>query len=170
MPTLERLIAGPHEVVGVVSQPDRRRGRGKKLSPSPVAEVALREELPMLRPERVGEPDSVEALRALEPDLGVVVAFGQFLPKSVRELPSLGYLINAVTGLSGVMLNMAGAAAKELSTLVLAMLAALGGSLWVGPEFGAAGLACVFSSSIALKNIASYALARHHLLTMRETS
>ncbi|MCX2980594.1 sugar transporter [Halieaceae bacterium IMCC14734] len=83
---------------------------------------------------------------------------------------SIGYLINAVTGLSGVMLNMAGAAAKELSTLVLAMLAALGGSLWVGPEFGAAGLACVFSSSIALKNIASYALARHHLLTMRETS
>jgi len=78
-----------------------------------------------------------------------------------------GQLINAATGLAGVMLNMAGAASKELSTLVMAMIFALGGSMWVGPEFGAIGLACVFSGSIALKNIASYALARHHLLTSR---
>ncbi|MCB9725575.1 MAG: methionyl-tRNA formyltransferase [Spirochaetaceae bacterium] len=95
VPTLERLIAGPHAVVGVVSQPDRPRGRGRKLSPSPVAEVALREGLPLLRPEKVGEPSCIEALRALEPDLGVVVAFGQFLPKKIRELPTRGYLINA---------------------------------------------------------------------------
>ena len=95
VPTLLGLIAGPHEVVGVVSQPDRRRGRGKLLSPSPVSEVAIREELPLLRPERVGDPETVEALAALSPDLGVVVAFGQFLPKKVRELPSKGYLINA---------------------------------------------------------------------------
>lgn len=89
------MIAGPHEVVGVVSQPDRRRGRGKKLSPSPVSEVALREGIALLRPERVGDVENVEALAALSPDLGVVVAFGQFLPKKVRELPSRGYLINA---------------------------------------------------------------------------
>jgi methionyl-tRNA formyltransferase len=89
------LIAGPHDVVGVVSQPDRRRGRGKKLSPSPVAEVALRDGIPLLRPERVGDPESVAALGAMSPDLGVVVAFGQFLPKKVRELPGRGYLINA---------------------------------------------------------------------------
>jgi len=89
------LIAGPHDVVGVVSQPDRRRGRGKKLSPSPVAEVALREGVTLLRPERVGDPESVAALAAMSPDLGVVVAFGQFLPKKVRELPGRGYLINA---------------------------------------------------------------------------
>jgi methionyl-tRNA formyltransferase len=95
VPTLERLIAGPHEVVGVVSQPDRKRGRGRKTSPSPVSAVALREGLPLLRPERVGEEDLVVALRALAPDLGVVVAFGQFIPKTVRELPSCGYLINA---------------------------------------------------------------------------
>ena len=95
MPTLEALLAGPHEVVGVVSQPDRRRGRGKKVSPSPISEVALREGLPLLRPERVGDPESVATLRSLSPDLGVVVAFGQFLPRSVRELPSYGYLINA---------------------------------------------------------------------------
>jgi methionyl-tRNA formyltransferase len=95
VPTLERLIAGPHEVVGVVSQPDRGRGRGRKPSPSPVAQVALRRGLPLLRPERVGEPEALEALRRLAPDLGVVVAFGQFIPKPVRELPSRGYMINA---------------------------------------------------------------------------
>ena len=81
-----------------------------------------------------------------------------------------GHLINAATGLAGVMLNMAGAASKELSTLVIAMIFALGGSAWIGPEFGAIGLACVFSGSIALKNIASYALARNHLITTREQS
>ncbi len=95
VPTLEALIASRHEVVGVVSQPDRGRGRGRKLSPSPVAAVAIREGIPLLRPEKVGDPETVAALEALEPDLGVVVAFGQFLPRKVRELPRCGYLINA---------------------------------------------------------------------------
>ncbi len=95
VPTLEGLIAGPHEVVGVVSQPDRPRGRGQKLSPSPVSAIALRDELPLLQPEKVGDPETVEALAALAPDLGVVVAFGQFLPKKVRESSGCGYLINA---------------------------------------------------------------------------
>jgi methionyl-tRNA formyltransferase len=95
VPTLERLIAGPHEVVGVISQPDRARGRGRKESPSPVSTVALRENIPLVRPERIGETEAVEQLRALRPDLGIVVAFGQFLPKKTRELPSRGYLINA---------------------------------------------------------------------------
>lgn len=95
VPTLERLIAGPHEVVGVVSQPDRLRGRGRKESPSPVSAIALREDIPLIRPEHVGDADTVETLRALEPDVGIVVAFGQFLPRKVRELPSCGYLINA---------------------------------------------------------------------------
>lgn len=95
VPTLETLLAGPHEVVGVVSQPDRGRGRGRKRSPSPVSEVALRASLPLLRPEKVGDAETVEALEALRPDVGVVVAFGQFIPKKVRELPSEGYLINA---------------------------------------------------------------------------
>ncbi|MCP4907894.1 MAG: methionyl-tRNA formyltransferase [bacterium] len=95
LPTLEGLIAGPHEIVGIVSQPDRPRGRGRKLSPSPVSAVAIREGLPLLRPEAVGDPETVEALAALAPDLGVVVAFGQFIPKRIRELPNRGYLINA---------------------------------------------------------------------------
>lgn len=95
VPTLEGLIAGPHNVVGVVSQPDRGRGRGRKLSPSPISAVALREDLPLLRPEKVGDAEIVEALEALSADVGVVVAFGQFIPKKVRELPNRGYLINA---------------------------------------------------------------------------
>lgn len=94
VPTLEALLAGPHDVVGVVSQPDRQRGRGRRVVPSPVSEVALRRGLALLRPERVGEPESVEAIRALGADLGVVVAFGQFLTKRVREAPALGYLVN----------------------------------------------------------------------------
>jgi methionyl-tRNA formyltransferase len=94
VPTLERLREGPHPVVVVVSQPDRRRGRGRRESPSPVSELALREQLPLLRPERVGAPEVADALRGHAPDLGVVVAFGQFIPRRIRELPSLGYLIN----------------------------------------------------------------------------
>lgn len=95
VPTLERLIAGRHSVVVVVSQPDRRRGRGRQWSPSPVSALALQADIPLLRPERVGAPDCVEELRRYAPDIGVVVAFGQFLPKQVRELPRCGYLINA---------------------------------------------------------------------------
>ena len=95
VPTLEALIEGPHNVVGVVSQPDRGRGRGRKLSPSPIAAVALEHDIPLLRPEKVGDAEAVAALAELAPDVGVVVAFGQFIPKKVRELPSRGYLINA---------------------------------------------------------------------------
>lgn len=94
MPTIERLLDGPHRVVAVVSQPDRPRGRGRRLEPSPVAELALRRSLPLLRPERVGDAEVLSELRAQAPDLGVVVAFGQFLPRAVRELPRRGYLIN----------------------------------------------------------------------------
>ena len=81
-------------MVAVISQPDRRRGRGRKLSPSPVAEVARREGLPLLCPERVGAPEVEAEIRRCAPDLGAVVAFGQFLPKRIRELPAKGYLIN----------------------------------------------------------------------------
>jgi methionyl-tRNA formyltransferase len=94
VPALERLLAGPHEIAAVVCQPDRRRGRGRKLAPAPVAERALRAGLPLLRPDRVGAPEVTAELRRHAPDLGVVVAFGQFLPKHVRELPGKGFLIN----------------------------------------------------------------------------
>ena len=94
MPTLARLLAGPHRVVAVVSQPDRPRGRGRRLEPSPVSALAGNEGIALLRSERVGDAAVQRALREHAPDLGVVVAFGQFLPKSIRELPRLGYLVN----------------------------------------------------------------------------
>jgi methionyl-tRNA formyltransferase len=93
LPSLERLIAGPWDVVGVVSQPDRRKGRGRSFSPSPISSLALEAGIPLLRPEKVG--DAREELAALGADVGVVVAFGQFIPKKIRELPKLGFLINA---------------------------------------------------------------------------
>jgi methionyl-tRNA formyltransferase len=95
VPTLARLADdGLHEIAGVVSQPDRPSGRGRRVHPSPVSAAALARGLALLRPERVGAPDVVDALRAATADLGVVVAFGQFLPRAIRELPKLGYLVN----------------------------------------------------------------------------
>ena len=81
-------------MVVVVSQPDRPRGRGQRPDPSPVARAAEQRGIPLLRPERVGDPESVAAIAGFEPDLGVVVAYGQFLPRRVREAPRLGYLVN----------------------------------------------------------------------------
>jgi O-antigen/teichoic acid export membrane protein len=81
---------------------------------------------------------------------------------------AVGHLVNAATGLSGVLMNMAGAASREMYTLITAMIAALAGAAWVGPVYGATGLAIVFSSSIALKNIASYRLAINLLKATRE--
>jgi O-antigen/teichoic acid export membrane protein len=83
---------------------------------------------------------------------------------------SAGHLVNACTGLSGVLLNMAGAARRELTTLVLALAIAVACSLWVGPRYGAIGLALVFSATIALKNLASYTMARHLLKTLEDKS
>jgi methionyl-tRNA formyltransferase len=78
----------------VISQPDRPRGRGRSRTPSPVAAYALEAGLPLLRPEAVGAADVVAAIRERGVDLGVVVAFGQFLTRKVRECPTRGYLIN----------------------------------------------------------------------------
>ncbi len=93
VPTLLRL-AGEHEIAAVVSQPDRPSGRGRKVAPSPVSAAAQQRGLALVRPERVGAPEVVATLRDTRADLGVVVAFGQFLPRAIRELPRLGYLVN----------------------------------------------------------------------------
>jgi methionyl-tRNA formyltransferase len=93
-PTFERLLAGPHRVVLAIAQPDRPRGRGRKLAAGPIAARARAANIPLLQPERVGAPEVIEQIARHAPDLGVVVAFGQFLPKRIRELPRLGYLIN----------------------------------------------------------------------------
>jgi methionyl-tRNA formyltransferase len=94
VPTLEALMASPDAtVVGVVTQPDRPRGRGQQVSASPVKARAESAGLPVLQPTRLASEDFLEAARAFEPDLGVVAAYGRLLPESVLALPRLG-LIN----------------------------------------------------------------------------
>jgi methionyl-tRNA formyltransferase len=91
VPSLEALLAAGHELVGVVSQPDRRRGRGASLVASPVKAQALQLGLPVFSPARIRrDPDCQAALAALSPDLSVVVAFGQILPREVLQNPPLG--------------------------------------------------------------------------------
>lgn len=87
---LERIIADNHEVVAVVTQPDRRRGRGQKVSYSPVKECALQHNIPILQPIRVKEAEFINELRQLMPDVIIVVAFGQILPKEILDLPRNG--------------------------------------------------------------------------------
>jgi methionyl-tRNA formyltransferase len=90
VPSLRALAP---RVVGVLSQPDRPRGRGRKLDPTPVHAAADELGIPVLQPEKIGSDEALSFMCGLEPDLGVVVAFGQFIPKKVRELPPHG-LIN----------------------------------------------------------------------------
>ena len=91
LPSLEALLAAGHQVLGVVSQPDRRRGRGKVLMPSPVKARALELDLPVFTPERIRRDPGCQAdLAALGADLSVVVAFGQILPPQVLSQPPLG--------------------------------------------------------------------------------
>jgi methionyl-tRNA formyltransferase len=90
LPTLQSLFERPDEVVAVVTQPDREKGRGRRVVFSPVKELTLRHHLTPLQPERVKEELFQEALRGLQPDIIVVVAFGQILPKSILEIPQYG--------------------------------------------------------------------------------
>ncbi|MEB3264029.1 MAG: methionyl-tRNA formyltransferase [Synechococcus sp.] len=91
VPSLDALVAAGHRVVGVVSQPDRRRGRGAALVPSPVKARALELGLPVFTPQRIRRDLEVQAeLAALGADLSVVVAFGQILPPAVLQQPPLG--------------------------------------------------------------------------------
>ena len=91
VPTLTELHNAGHTVVGVVSQPDRRRGRGKQLVPSAVKQEALKLNLPVFTPERIKkDAECQQQLAALGADLSVVVAFGQILPVDVLEQPALG--------------------------------------------------------------------------------
>ncbi|MBI4560646.1 MAG: methionyl-tRNA formyltransferase [Candidatus Rokubacteria bacterium] len=89
LPALEALILH-HQVVAVVTQPDRPAGRGQKLTSSPVKVRAERAGLPVLQPERLRDAEWPDRLRAFFPEVSVVVAFGQILPKAVLEIPKRG--------------------------------------------------------------------------------
>jgi methionyl-tRNA formyltransferase len=90
LPTLEGLVEAGVQLIAVYTQPDRPSGRGKKLTPPPVKELACRLGIPVFQPVRLRDPSVIEKLRDLSPDLIVVVAYGQILPKSVLEIPRYG--------------------------------------------------------------------------------
>ncbi|MBI4565475.1 MAG: methionyl-tRNA formyltransferase [Planctomycetes bacterium] len=93
VPALERLLASPHRVMAVVTQPDRPRGRGQEVQPSPVKDVAVARGVHLFQPENVNEYDFVRELRALSPDVIVVAAYGQKLLHDILTLPRW-YCIN----------------------------------------------------------------------------
>jgi methionyl-tRNA formyltransferase len=90
VPSLRALLGEGHDVVGVVAQPDRPSGRGRALRPSPVKVHALDEMLDVLQPERARGDAFMDAIRALEPDISVVVAYGQILRREVLDVPARG--------------------------------------------------------------------------------
>ena len=87
---LKKIIADGFEVVGVYTQPDRPKGRGMKLVASPVKEVALANDIPVFQPENFKAEETVEQLRALQPDICAVVAYGRILPQPVLDVPTRG--------------------------------------------------------------------------------
>ena len=90
VPTLEKIIEAGHEVISVVTQPDKAKGRGKKVLFPPVKETALAHDLPVYQPRRARDPEFIEEMKTLNPDVMVVVAFGQILPKAILDIPKYG--------------------------------------------------------------------------------
>ncbi|CAM4285098.1 methionyl-tRNA formyltransferase [Paenibacillus endophyticus] len=90
VPSLKLLLEQQYNVVAVVTQPDRPKGRKKTLTPPPVKEAALSFNLPVLQPERMRNADAVAAIAELKPDLIVTAAYGQILPKALLDIPRLG--------------------------------------------------------------------------------
>lgn len=92
VPTLDALLASSHEVVGVVTQPDRPRGRGQQITDAPVKARAIAAGVPILQPTRLKSPEFLDAFRAWNADLGVVAAYGRLLPQVLLDIPPNGLL------------------------------------------------------------------------------
>ncbi len=90
VPTLEALCNSDYEVIGVVTQPDKPKGRGKSVQMTPVKECALKYDIPVFQPIKIREEKNVAKLEELDIDFMVVVAFGQILPKSILDIPKYG--------------------------------------------------------------------------------
>ncbi len=88
--TVDAIAAAGHEIVLVVTQPDKPKGRGKEMQFPPVKEWAVERGIPVFQPTRIREPEAVEALKGYEADIFVVAAFGQILPKEILEMPKFG--------------------------------------------------------------------------------
>jgi methionyl-tRNA formyltransferase len=92
LPSLEAILAAGEEVAAVVTQPDRPRGRGQVVTPSPVKELALAWNLPVLQPPRLQDPELIRQLQGLAPELMIVVAYGRILTHEILALPSVAFL------------------------------------------------------------------------------
>jgi len=89
VPTLKALVKN-YEVTCVITQPDKPKGRGNKIIYSPIKELALELNIPVLQPVKVKDPDFIEELKTFEADVFVVIAYGQILPKAILDMPRLG--------------------------------------------------------------------------------
>lgn len=93
VPTLQHLIHhNQHNVIGVVTQPDRPAGRNRQVQPSPIKVVAQSAGIPVFQPEKLRRPEAIDELRQWTPDVYVVAAFGQILPQAVLDIPPYGSL------------------------------------------------------------------------------
>ncbi len=90
IPSMARIIDSQHEIVGVVTQPDRPKGRGKKVTSSPIKDLALEHNLDIFQPVRIKDDDSIDMLRNWEADIIVVVSYGQIIPSDILDSPRLG--------------------------------------------------------------------------------
>ncbi|HEU4749097.1 MAG TPA: methionyl-tRNA formyltransferase [Gemmatimonadaceae bacterium] len=91
-PPLRALIGEGFEVVGVVTQPDKPQGRSREIIPSAVKQIALEDDLPLFQPKNARDPELLEMLNVIKPDISIVVAYGHILPKKIIDLPSKGTL------------------------------------------------------------------------------
>jgi methionyl-tRNA formyltransferase len=92
VPTLRRLVDSTHSVAGVITQPDRPRGRGQKITHAPVKALALERGIPVYQPERLQPPEVADTLRAWRADLGVVAAYGRIIPEHLLTIPRFGMI------------------------------------------------------------------------------
>ena len=92
VPTLRRLLDSPYSVAGVITQPDRPRGRGQKITHAPVKALALERGIPVYQPDRLKPPEVADTLRAWHPDLGVVAAYGRIIPEHLLTIPRFGMI------------------------------------------------------------------------------
>lgn len=93
LPTLRYLCeAAEHEIVGIVTQPDKPVGRAQTITPPPIKAAVAERGIPVLQPRRIKEPAAIDELRAFRPDLVIVMAYGQILPRAVLEIPTIACL------------------------------------------------------------------------------
>ena len=105
VPSLESLAQAGYDIAAVYSQPDKQRGRGKKVTFSPVKAKALELGIPVFQPDSMRRDDVIEELRRLAPDVIIVIAYGKILPKAVLDIPKYGCLNEAESGVTIMLLD-----------------------------------------------------------------